>query len=453
MKFFYLLLALFLIKGIFLIFLIPPWESPEEPGHVSYVQYLVTNCAFPLSSPFMLTSINKSLINERRIMQRIQLKEGGQIEKQTLYDRESKKYDSGSTNVALNPPLYYMYLVPFYKASLLWTSYVTIVFLRFGSLLLGLGTIIAAYILAITLTKNQKTSLVVTFLVSMHPMFSFMSSVVSNDALVTFIFAVFLAATAMFITKKDNTPIDMILISLVSGLGLLVKPQLFILLPLFVLLLCLKKLKLSKIILVTVLTCVLPLIWYVYVFLREGSLVATYPLLAKSAEPVNIWMYPINFVLSGQPKGIFMTFWGFFGWLMVALPGWAYVGFALIIILSIVGWAKGWSGAKKKIKTIHIFLSVAFFLYVATIFTFDVWTYLLSHNFVVQGRYLLPILPILILFLVGGLANYSRTWTNRLVGAIIIFFVISQIALFSSIANYYYGSIIPPVFLFQIYDR
>jgi glycosyltransferase involved in cell wall biosynthesis len=55
------ILFIFLFKNLFIIFSIPPWEAPDEPGHVSYVIYMYNNKSFPSATqPFVLQSINES---------------------------------------------------------------------------------------------------------------------------------------------------------------------------------------------------------------------------------------------------------------------------------------------------------------------------------------------------------------------------------------------------------
>src|SRR3989344_9070351 len=88
------IILIFLIKGLFFIFLIPPWEAPDEPGHVAYVEYLYKYKRLPSAEkPFISLSINTSFQENRKILKNIQTKEIKMSEKKELWDRSDRHLD------------------------------------------------------------------------------------------------------------------------------------------------------------------------------------------------------------------------------------------------------------------------------------------------------------------------------------------------------------------------
>src|SRR3990167_1629974 len=89
----FLIITFFLLKGLYLIFTIPPWEAPDEPGHVSYVIYLYKYKSFPSSTkPYIPTSISQSLRIERTLLTSIKNNKNLHVTLQ-LFNRHDNKLD------------------------------------------------------------------------------------------------------------------------------------------------------------------------------------------------------------------------------------------------------------------------------------------------------------------------------------------------------------------------
>lgn len=441
-----LILAIFIIKGLLLILLIPPWEAPDEPGHVSYVIYLYNNKKIPSSSrPFILQSINDSFLKIKKIIKTSQEKNVESNKKIELFEK-NKNYSPISANLASHPPLYYLYLVPFYKFSLPLSSYSSFILLRFGSLLLGIGVLLLSFYITKNLFEKSNTiPALVTLIVSLQPMFSFITSIVNNDIMVVFIFLLFIFTLLNLLKSKDIPLIKLLFLTIVTGIAPLVKPQLFVLIIIFLIYLYTKQKKLGRntYTLLSITSIVPVLIWFFMKYSYDGVLFVNYAVQNIQTNPASIWTYPLEFITGNQPIGIFMSFWGFFGWLDVPMPKWSYLIYLCFILISLLGY---WLGRKKincnnitNIQSIK-FLILSFFLYVLTIVVFDLQSYTLSHKFAIQGRYLSPILPLLIIFLINGILFFSKSIQKKLIILIIIFFIIGQLIMFLTINNYYYGS-------------
>ena len=165
-----LFLLFFIIKGLFFISLIPPFDAPDEVSHIAYVNYLYNQKKVPSSSiPYISKSIQQAGRNG-------------------LFDRNSKNYTM-KANVGSHPPLYYIYLIPFYILSLPFSSYGTIILLRIGSLILGtIALSLSLYITRLLFPQQIKLAYMTTFLLSVQPMFSFISSLVNIDIMTVVVF-------------------------------------------------------------------------------------------------------------------------------------------------------------------------------------------------------------------------------------------------------------------------
>src|SRR6185437_2508336 len=124
-------------------------------------------------------------------------------------------------------------------------------------------------------------------------------------------------------------------IIVITSLSPLVKPQLLILIPLLGFLLFLKNdLSLRQKIIYLLASLVIPVLFYSLVMPFSYG----YTIANVQKEPLPLWQYPIAFLKDKQPVGIFMSFWGFFGWLDIPMPKWIYALFLLILFIALIGW-------------------------------------------------------------------------------------------------------------------
>lgn len=411
-----LLLIFFFIKGLILIFLIPPWQAPDEPGHVAYVMYLYNEKKLPsISRPF----ISKSIINSVKLKSK---------PKFTSFNRSSKDYIL-TANLAAHPPLYYLFLLPFYIASLNFYSLYSVIFLRIGSLILGTLAILLTYLISLKIFNNSgKKSLFIALLLSFQPMFSFISSIVNSDILTVVFFLAFILSVLKSKTR---------LLILITAFSILVKPQLVILIPLFFIYLLKKekKFNLKQTISLVFLTVIPSLFWFIYRFMLEGYKFFYYPIQDSISKHIYFWNYPINFLLSKQPIGIFMSFTGFFGWLDVPLFKWCYVLLAMTMLIPFYKFRKYFKYRDNKIR----FLEISLLLYVLTIFVYDFYYYSFSQKFSIQGRYLSPILPIFLIILIKNTDHYPKKIARLLSIFYIMSYIIVQFVMFAIIKLAYHG--------------
>lgn len=456
---FFLVVLIFLIKGIYLIFIIPPWEAPDETSHVAYVFYLFNYKKIPSSQkPFVVESIISSLLQERKIVSLIKKNRFQISNRIELFDRNEKKLNPPIlANLADNPPLYYLYLLPFYKLSLFFSSYWSLIFLRIGSLILGVFSLLLVYSIAKKLYPSSKIiAYLVTFLVSLQPMFAFISAITNIDIMVVFAFLLFLYFAIDLLKLKETRIKIYLYLLIISSLAPLIKPQLIVLVPLYIFLLFLKRKLTNRFFIFTIFLIFLPsIIWFLYKYSLEGAHFLTYPLYITQQTLIPIWKYPFEFVFGKQPIGIFMSFWGFFGWLDVPMPKWAYLLFLIFIVISLFNYWVNWKRVKAvflKNKILLMFFMITVTIYTLSIFIFDIEAFMFSHMFVIQGRHLAPILPVMIIFLIQGLLLAAKSRRKVFIVLTLAIFILAQSVAFIVINHHYYGSIfLPKISSFKIY--
>ena len=185
-----------------------------------------------------------------------------------------------------------------------------------------------------------------------------------------------------------------------------------------------KKLRVKDMLISCISTIVFPSLLYGLKFIQTGTGSFSYAFGWTEGHPAPFWQYPIAFIKQKQPIGIFMSFWGYFGWLKVPMSKWIYLLFLLIMLIATVGWIYA---VKKKIRLFPtsskalVFVCIVSISYIATIFLFDFLTFIQKDVFLIQGL----------------LVYKDRLRTILLTGSIGIF-LISQILMYSSISRFYY---------------
>ena len=419
-----LIVVLFLIKGFLLVFLTPPWEAPDESAHVSYVWYLYNFKKLPSKfTPFIPTSIEKSLKSRKNII------------RDDLFDRYNRSLEKKSVEIGSHPPLYYLYLLPFYRISLLFNSYTTLIILRFATLILAVVSIVFTFLIAKKILNNS-LALLTAALVAFQPMFSFIGSIVNNDMMVVVFFLFIVFISLQLLKRFDEKTYIMSLLTV--AFAPLVKPQLLIVFPLFLILAIMIRKK-KQWIFLFYLSFIPTILWFGFQYFRYGKSIFTYSVQNALPGTTSPFLYPIEFIMQKQPVGIFMSFWGYFGWLDLPMPKWLYGLIFLIIMISLFGWVKSLKDFRlPKLSRTAFFLCTAFFLYLASIFIFDIQVFMLSRKFVIHGRYLLPVLPLLLVFLVKGLSRY-QTYRRFLYLLFFSIILLAQIVAIFTIKNFYYG--------------
>lgn len=411
------IVIVYILKQIALAYLIPPWEAPDEPGHVGYISYLYNESKLPSSyTNFIATSIYESTFIKKN---------------DASFDLSDRRYTS-TINVGSHPPLYYLIeLVPYWIAHSVSSSF-TLFILRLPNVGIGTLILLLVYYFAKRLLKSETGALVTTFLLSIQPMFSFITAIVNSDALVMLCYIVILFMGWLILYENKYVKNRWIVFMCVAALAPLSKPHLAIILAIVAYVALVKTRSIIKTI-GAILLCSIPFItWLLYNVVMYGSKFWGYVVMNQKTEMGNIFMYPIEFIATRQPIGIWMSFWGLFGWLNVAMPKWIYILYGITVVVGLWGWKR-----QKKNRNTIFFIGAALLLYLASILAYDIQYYLLSQTLAIQGRYLAPILPILIGAIAWGGMQYGGVVKNVILSLIIGVFLVGQIAMFLTLINAY----------------
>ncbi len=443
--FFLGILLLFLAKGIFFIFLIPPFEAPDEPSHIKYAINLFHNPTF-LTNKFTMGigySLGQSWNYQKKYtMPKLQTRYNS-VHRE-LFQRNNYQKEPSLDNITGNPPLYYFYLLPFYGASLSFPSYISIVFLRFGSLMLGGISLVFFYHIArLLFPKSQAIPLICVLVIALHPMFTFITSVVNNDNGVILALSAFFYYGMRLLVSSQKKLKEYLFTAIIVGIAALSKPQALLVVPIFGwVLLQDKKLHISRKVLCIFVAFLLPLIWYGVMTHFSYS----YTVGISKQHSLALWKYPIDFLKAHQPIGVFMSFWGYFGWLDVVMPKWIYASLFLTVLLAGAGWVKAFFQRRLHStalqKNIYIFLGSTAVLYIVAMVGIDWVKYIQTYSFAMQGRYFLPLLCLLIFPVVQGILFFQRRVRIFLLGVVIVVFILSQISMYTTVSYSYYHTLV-----------
>ncbi|MHB0874906.1 MAG: glycosyltransferase family 39 protein [Anaerolineae bacterium] len=291
------------------------------------------------------------------------------------------------------------------------------------SVLLGLGTVTATYCLARELLpERQDIALGAAALNGFLPMFLLISGSVNNDNLANFLGNLGLLALVRLL-KAPRPPRWPAYLALgaITGLGLLSKLSLGLLVPLIALCLLTGSIR-----------------WRDWRPLAFGL-----PVVGALAVAIAGWWYWRNYQLYGDPTGLkvfldivgrhnadwaqlwgergnFITsYWGFTGAIHTPLPAWVYATFDAIAIVGVLGavayLAEMWRGSRRTAPTLALGLAVSLVWVLATFASMLRWSLMTPA---MQGRLTFPALSGICLWLALGLAWWPpRRWAALSLGA------------------------------------
>jgi hypothetical protein len=209
------ILAVYLLLGVLFAVYTPDWQAPDEPAHYNYVRYLAEQHRFPLLKP-------------------------GDFPAAYLEEIKAAKFPPEMSIAPIRyefhqPPLYYLLLVPLYRA-----FDGALLPLRLASVLLGSLTLVVIYWSVEALAPRQPSlALGTTALAAFLPMHLALNAAVNNDVLAEFLLALALLLLIRYLKAGPGLAGDrirlLVLLGVTTGLGLVTKSSLYILLP-FVLL-------------------------------------------------------------------------------------------------------------------------------------------------------------------------------------------------------------------------
>ncbi len=439
-----LLFFITFIKGLIFIFLIPPFQTPDEPNHYDYAVYLSKINIFDyLGGKFNVREIETEKIVTEEVKHLLTLTKFAAIPfhydekaKIGLFDlvKDNQTYKSQDSPQSLSeiqslgrafnyPPLYYFYESMVFRLADFFHVNIVVKFLlaRFFSFLLFMAAFVFAYKSLKIINFGTYTNIIILTLIALQPQLSMLSISVQPDILALFLITAGLYFALKFV--NDFVMKDFYLFHLSAGLLLLVKIHFFIsfypvLLVLIFYVLFSNK-KLNKHFLFHSLLCLLSVFvlggwWYIRSFFLYGNFMGYIGFESTQASFFNNLFYWISF----RGRLIFKSFWGMWGWLDYGYPLILFFFFFMLSILPLPLWIAYITPRFKKIrwnifslkfiqnkKAKNILLSLAPLFCYFLVMIFVAGTRPRNQND--QGRQWLPyIFPIAIYL--GGCYEYLR---------------------------------------------
>jgi hypothetical protein len=228
------LLAVALVVELTWAFVQPPWQSPDEQVHFAYAQELASDGALPGDAAKRPLSTEQSLalqwsdLNDIAFHPQVPavwdpaLVRAWRAQQARLPD--AARHDGGGPNPASpNPPLYYAYLAPSYRAAAGATVIGRMYAMRVWSGLLALVTVTATWLLAGELFARRRLwQTTAAGIVALQPETTFLSAMTNPDALLIALWALAAWLGARVLRRGLNRR-DGIALALVGAAAVLTK--------------------------------------------------------------------------------------------------------------------------------------------------------------------------------------------------------------------------------------
>jgi uncharacterized membrane protein len=451
-------IVLFSLFGLAFIFIVPPFQNPDEPMHFhrSYQLSTLNISSEPNENGVyggMIPVSILELVRDSEISHNFDYGFRFHLDYTKLmsYKYGGEERFEGFPNTAIYTPIVYAPLIiSHWLVSLLDAPILATVYLgRIFSLLL---VAIAVYF-SIRLLPFGKW---VLFAITLIPMFIASSVSMGADAVTYAVSILFvsLVLNLSFSKKKTSIKKIILLIGLVLAIGFIKQAHipllaLLVLLPIFN-----SRFREKKVFILLGIAAAASfaifLLWYV----RTSGITINFnssiqPELQKDlilSNPVVFLKVMLATYLTNNANGFIIGMFGNFGWLTATLPMLFIIISAIIVIFSVGTTSKNEQRLEKifkitKTKTWFGLITIGVFCIVIAIISAALYLYWTPYQFGsilgIQGRYFLPILPLLLLpFVTQNAKNNSSRSAVIIAGCVIVAFV----AIMVTIGRFYTNS-------------
>lgn len=465
------LLLITLIKGLIWVFITPVFQTPDEPQHYSYVQYLAEKQSIPQITKLEFEA-SERLAKQMAILEVEQIAHNSHIQ-HSFYRSASSVHPHDALNakdiIALDAtpselnyihnygPLYYALNLPIYLAfepNLAGQIHA----MRIFSVLLSCLTVFLVYLTSRRIFKKYLSNFTLSksfpfataLLFTLHPQFSFISASVNNDNLIILLFSFFFYLIVRWM--GETLSLKKILLLLLLGFaGFITKTQgiiLMILILLYLFLDLLQRVNWKKMLLFTSATIVSAIasasIFFDQIlkgFVQNESAITSY-----FSEYSILWF--LKTITFTRLFRTYKSFWGRYGWLDTLMPEWAYYMLFGLMLAGFVGLIVFVVRNLRKIKEHKNFLRLLGFFALSILLVDFIYTVLFAknavlfeyYNFPIQGRYyFIVLMPIIFLLMLGIAGLVREKWQNRaMAGAVYLVFFVHVISLFALVPIRYY---------------
>ena len=313
---FWIILDIPFLLGLIYNFVMLPGFGPDEHRHFNYVKLLVTERRLPFLLP------------------------------------NGTEYHGAHT---LHPPLYYLFLIPFYLVGRFLPGDAVWHVMRLGSLALCLASLVFIYVIAQKASSERSVARFTVALVGLLPIFGMTCGTINNDSSSIFAVAFFLW---LLIVKfvDDDSPRAAVLIGLCLGLGMLCKATVALcdgaaILAYFLWRKDFRSSSAWRALMITLVAgAIVASPWYIRNFLLYGKFSPiengfTNPALPAPSYGVLIMMMHPNFppLFAYANWGIFYSLWSQKDWIPQNLRNPIYISLAVICLIGLIGHARRWT--------------------------------------------------------------------------------------------------------------
>jgi 4-amino-4-deoxy-L-arabinose transferase-like glycosyltransferase len=410
-RFLSLIVVAYLLAGGLYAVVTPAWQAPDEPAHYNYVRSLAVDGRLPVLRPGDYPAAYLEQIKSAHFPPSMSI--------------DSIRYESWQ------PPLYYTLAMPIY-----WLAGGALIPLRFLSVILGAGLVVAAYALALTVYPGDtRLALGAAGFVAFVPMHLAMTASVNNDALADLLLALVMLRLIRWTRGANRQPYDLAITGVLLGLGLITKATVYaVAIPSALVALLLDErrpaLLARRAIAIFGPALMLALPWYarnVVLYgwpdllgkLNHDAIVVGQLRTADYLAQAGWAAYLRDFAITS-----FHSFWGQFGWMAVPMDGQTYLALGLFSALAAAGLVLSAGDLPPSASSLRRGRIVAFpfgemergkagwLAGLWVIFTLLFIYFYYNISFVqFQGRYLFPALVPIGLFATVGLREIlSRRW-------------------------------------------
>lgn len=448
------------VAGVILgwVMVVPAFESPDEQAHLGSISYLISNNQMPVYDKLELT---QEMAETQKILGIFRDGLGNNL--YTYHPEHHVEYAAGEIGIyedeikSLNsaefrdsyvgkesakyPILYYAFASLYTRAvngyDLLTRLYVT----RLSGLDIAAVMAVVVWQIGMIVYGKKSYAMLLTLMVMLQPMFSFVTSGVNSDNLHNLLFFLVIYLGLKLI-KYELAYKDLFFMALVIALDIYTKPQGFIALPVAGIALLLAVIKSRK----WKMLYALFAIGAVAILLGSSQWEKYIHLLSSPNRFDTTFIDYLRFSANKLVAQNAVWYWGVFKWLGVVLPPIYWRIANRVVLLSVVGLGVYlWKVIKKK-KVVAppyttIFLFLVSLIYALAIFWYD-WqhTKLNGYSLGIQGRYFFPTLVAHMAIMLTGIVSLAwniktRIWLKR--GLVVLFVSLQLGAIYHVVSIYY----------------
>lgn len=449
------IILLALGKGLLWAILIPPWYGPDEASHYAYVQGIVEDNSLPTRS-----DPNAGLYYPTEIAcseSKVGIGFAGEFHAEPSFSGTRRNCSASTawrhalapTNAAATYfPLYYAGAVPFYVLAQADAVEVRLAAVRLWSVLLGVVAAIFCWLaVRLALPEAKGIAIAATVLFIFQPMNSQQTAVVNNDALLLALAALFWWRFYAAYRSGISGP-TLSLLAALAGAAYLAKPQgIFLAAALPVLIVVTlrglpprrRPAQLARLAVAGAAPLAAAiLISVLYASLARKAGIA--PLSVAGFHGVSQYLAQYAAHNFERAYVVWVTsFWGYFGWYQVNLPGGVYLVALLATLVGIVG-ALRLLLERSTLGAITAVTALCVVLPAALIQLLELYTFRSTGALVLQGRsFLMLLIPLIVLLLSGWGRLLPRAATWGLAPAAVLLALLLNLISVARIVDTLYG--------------